>query len=156
MSILATVSAWLRRHEAQRRQDRAASIRRLLDAAERALSLQPAAEEVVRACAAHGEVPAAVARRGGPLVSEFWRLREEAIGLRLPPDLEPARERLCAQLQYHQLMVQEALNMAFSAHSQARGGLRHRAAGLGATGAALSTVAADLRSRLQGDDEAAQ
>ena len=118
----------------------------LLAVAERAMALEPDADEVLRACSVPGPVPGAVAQRGGPLIAEFWRLREDVDAMPLPMALWPIREQLSTQLSYHQLMVHETLNMAMSTvQNPHRDQLRYRITGLGSPAAGLARIVDALR-----------
>ena len=85
-------------------------------------------------------------RRIAPVHS---RLRHDTDQLAVPPDLEPCREHLARALAYHQLMVREALHLAFSVTpNPSREPLRARFTGLGAPADLLPTLAEELRSQL--------
>lgn len=125
--------------------DREDGLRALAAIADRALAIQPAADEVVGACGRPRPIPGEVGQRGGPLVIEFWRLRQRAIELVLPFDLEDGRDRLVRLLGYHQLMVYEALRLAFTTTVSPEGEpVRERLTGLGSPADALRAFRAAL------------
>src|SRR5688572_2104466 len=60
---------------------RLVALQSLLEVATHAVTLQPAAEQIIDACAQPGDVPAQVARRGGRIASDYCRLHGWALDL---------------------------------------------------------------------------
>jgi hypothetical protein len=85
----------------------------LVDVVTRAVALQAAAEDVIAACAAPGDTPAAVARRGGRIAAEYYRLHGWAADLARggAPDSLPARA--VELIHYHATMLDMYLKLAF-------------------------------------------
>ncbi len=85
----------------------------LLDTVTRAVDLQRAAEGVIVACAAPGETAAAVARHGGRIAAEYYRLYGWAADLArgAEPDSVPARA--VELIHYHAQLLDVCLKLAF-------------------------------------------
>lgn len=111
----------------------------LLDLAEQAVALQPAADAAVRACGAAGTVPDEVAARTGKLLRGYSRLHNQLDGLAADPDLAQVRHDLLGQLSYHLHMLRDAGDLVFSAHPAAEDDRfrRELARGLGPHAAGL-------------------
>jgi hypothetical protein len=143
--LKALAGRWRAYREAMRPPDREDGRCALAEIADRALAIQPAADEVIGACGRPRPIPGEVGQRGGPLVTEFWRLRQQAIELVLPVDLQGSRDQLVQLLEYHQLMVYEALRLAFTTTVSAEGErVRERLTGLGSPAGALREFRAAL------------
>ncbi|MET9224620.1 hypothetical protein [Lentzea sp. NPDC003310] len=92
---------------------RLVALRSLLEVATRAVALQPAAEQVIDACAQPGDVPAQVARRGGRVASDFCRLHGWAVDLAGAADRASLEFRVAELLHYHAQMIDTCLKLAF-------------------------------------------
>lgn len=93
--------------------ERLAVLRSLLEVTTRAVALQPAAEQVIDACALPGDVPALVARRGGEVVSGYCRLHGWAVDLVGDADRASLEFRVTQLLHYHAEMIDACLKLAF-------------------------------------------
>ncbi|WP_439657130.1 hypothetical protein ACSHWB_32685 [Lentzea sp. HUAS TT2] len=89
------------------------ALRSLLEVATRAVELQPAAEQVIGACAQPGDVPAQVARRGGRVASDYCRLHGWALDLIGDTDRASLEFRVTQLLHYHSEMIDTCLKLAF-------------------------------------------
>jgi hypothetical protein len=85
----------------------------LLETVTRAIELQPAAEEVIAACAQPGDTPASVARRGSRIASEFCRLHGWAADLSRSDGLDSVQVRAAQLINYHAAMLDLCLKLAF-------------------------------------------
>ncbi|MET8763364.1 hypothetical protein [Lentzea sp. NPDC004782] len=92
---------------------RLVALRSLLEVTTCAVALQPAAEQIIRACALPGDVPAQVARRGGPVASDYCRLHGWAMDLIGDADRESLEFRVTELLHYHAQMIDTCLKLAF-------------------------------------------
>ncbi|MDX8141712.1 hypothetical protein SK854_06300 [Lentzea sp. BCCO 10_0061] len=92
---------------------RLVALRSLLEVATRAVALQPAAEQIIGACAQPGDVPTQVARRGGRIASDYCRLHGWALDLIGDADLTSLEFRLTQLLHYHAEMIDTCLKLAF-------------------------------------------
>ncbi|MFD9702426.1 hypothetical protein [Lentzea sp. NPDC059081] len=89
------------------------ALRSLLEVATRAVALQPAAEQIIGACAQPGEVPARVARQGGRVASDYCRLHGWALDLIGDADRASLEFRVAQLLHYHSDMIDTCLKLAF-------------------------------------------
>ncbi len=89
------------------------ALRSLLEVVTRAVALQPAAEQIIRDCAQPGEVPAQVARRGGPVASDYCRLHGWAMDLIGDAGRASLEFRVTQLLHYHAEMIDTCLKLAF-------------------------------------------
>ena len=120
-------------------------LRSLLEVAARAVELQPAAEEIIRACAQRGDIPGEVARRGGRIASDYFRLRGWALDLIGDADRASLQCRVCELLHYHGEMVDMCLKLAFPRFPSARLEQRRRSlTGLGEPARTLREARAAL------------
>jgi hypothetical protein len=129
-----------------RRADRAMVVATLHVIAEHAVSLRSATQAFLVACAEPSEPPPAVAKEGHRLATEYNRLHAWVLDTPTVDDLAALRNDLASQLQYHCVLVHDAVRFAFpkirTASSEA-----HRAtlAHLGPPTAELSVTFAQLR-----------
>jgi hypothetical protein len=89
------------------------ALRSLLEVAARGVALQPAAEEIILACARPGDVPGQVARRGGRIASDYCRLYGWAMDLVGDAGRASLEFRVTELLHYHAEMVDMCLKLAF-------------------------------------------
>jgi hypothetical protein len=92
---------------------RLVALRSLLEVATCAVALQPAAEQIILACAEPGDVPAQVAREGGPIVSGYCRLHGWALDIIGDADRASLEFRVTELLHYHAEMIDTCLKLAF-------------------------------------------
>ncbi|MFD5828078.1 hypothetical protein [Lentzea sp. NPDC060358] len=92
---------------------RLVALRSLLEVATRAVALQPAAEQVIGACAQPGDVPAQVARRGGRVAADYCRLHGWAVDLVGDADRASLEFRVAQLLHHHSEMIDTCLKLAF-------------------------------------------
>ena len=92
---------------------RLVALRSLLEVATHAVALQPAAEQIIDACAQPGDVPAQVARRGGRVASDYCRLHGWALDLIGDADRASLEFRVAQLLHYHAQMIDTCLKLAF-------------------------------------------
>ena len=92
---------------------RLVALRSLLEVATHAVALQPAAEQIIDACAQPGDVPAQVARRGGRVASDYCRLHGWAMDLIGDADRASLEFRVTQLLHYHAQMIDTCLKLAF-------------------------------------------
>jgi hypothetical protein len=81
---------------------------------------QPLSDRVIAACGDPGPVPVSVAREGGRQTVICHRLGRRLRELALYGELAEARERATRLLDYQHWMVQQSLNLAFTATPDAR------------------------------------
>lgn len=126
-----SLRAWFPFRRRPLRPDERSQLRCLLDIADAAVALQPAADEVICACSV-ADVPGAVIQRGGPIAGAYRSLVRQTRQAQVGPGLEFDRDLLERLLTYHEFMVHEALHMASAtAPNRNRAGFRGRLAGLG-------------------------
>lgn len=107
---------------------------------------------VIAACGDPGPVPVSVARDGGRQAVLCHRLGRRLRDLALCGDLAEARERASRLLDYHHWMVQQALNLAFTSHPDARTeAARLHLNGLGAPADELRELRDLIRARARGE-----
>ncbi|MGW6930855.1 hypothetical protein ACWGE0_12385 [Lentzea sp. NPDC054927] len=92
---------------------RLVALQSLLEVANHAVTLQPAAEHIIDACAQPGDVPAQVARRGGRIASDYCRLHGWALDLIGDADRASLEFRVTQLLHYHAEMIDTCLKLAF-------------------------------------------
>lgn len=92
---------------------RLVALRSLLEVATRAVALQPAAEQIIGACAQPGDTPAQVARQGGRVASDYCRLHGWAMDLIGGADRASLEFRVAQLLHYHAEMIDTCLKLAF-------------------------------------------
>lgn len=85
----------------------------LLDVVTRAVELQAAAEEIIAACATPGDTPVAVARRGGRIAAEYYRLYGWAADLARGADAGSVQARTAELIHYHARILDVCLKLAF-------------------------------------------
>ncbi|HVV19491.1 MAG TPA: hypothetical protein VHF06_08650 [Pseudonocardiaceae bacterium] len=85
----------------------------LLGTVSRAIALQPAAEEVMAACALPGDTPAAVARRGSRIAGEYYRLYGWAADLSRDAAPDSPQARAAELIHYHGTMIDLCLKLTF-------------------------------------------
>lgn len=88
-------------------------LRSLLEIATRAVTLQPAAEEVILTCAQPGDVPGQVARRASRIAADYFRLHGWALDLIRDADRASLQFRVTELVHYHAAMVDMCLKLAF-------------------------------------------
>jgi hypothetical protein len=96
-----------------RRADRALAVPALLAIAEHAVSLRPATQAFLNACTESSETPPAVAVQGHRLATEYNRLHAWVLDTPTVDDLAALRNDLASQLQYHCVLVHDAVRFAF-------------------------------------------
>ena len=96
------------------------ALRSLLEVATRAVALQPAAEEIILACAQHGDVPQRVARQGARIASDYFRLHGWALDLLGDADRASLQFRVTELLHYHAEMIDMCLKLAFPKYPSAK------------------------------------
>ncbi|WP_090045556.1 hypothetical protein [Lentzea fradiae] len=89
------------------------ALRSLLEVADRAVELQPSAEQVIDDCARPGEVPTQVARRGSKVASDYSRLHGWALDIIGDADRGSLECRVAQLLHYHSEMVDTCIRLAF-------------------------------------------
>ncbi|MGQ4368946.1 hypothetical protein [Streptomyces violaceoruber] len=110
-----------RRRPTAARVPRAAQIRALLEVLDDAVAAQQPADDAVADCGAVDGATGQVAQDCGRVGIRFHRLRARLRNLPLTePDLLQAQDRAGRLLAYDQWMVRQALNLAFTAHPDAR------------------------------------
>ncbi|GHH39300.1 hypothetical protein [Lentzea cavernae] len=92
---------------------RLVALRSLLEVATRAVALQPAAEQIIGACAQPGDTPVQVARQGSRIASDYCRLHGWAMDLIGNADRASLEFRVTQLLHYHSEMVDTCLKLAF-------------------------------------------
>ncbi|MDX8031418.1 hypothetical protein SK803_14420 [Lentzea sp. BCCO 10_0856] len=92
---------------------RLVALQSLLEVATPAVTLQPAAERIIDACAQPGDVPAQVARRGGRIASGYCQLHGWALDLIGDADRASLEFRVTQLLHYHAEMIDTCLKLAF-------------------------------------------
>ncbi|MGW6442838.1 hypothetical protein [Lentzea sp. NPDC055074] len=92
---------------------RLVALRSLLEVATRAVALQPTAEQIIGACAQPGDTPAQVARQGGRVASDYYRLHGWAMDLIGDADRASLEFRVTQLLHYHAGMIDTCLKLAF-------------------------------------------
>lgn len=92
---------------------RLVALESLLEVATHAVALQPAAEQIIDACAQPGNVPAQVARQGGRIASDYYRLHGWALDLIGDADRASLEFRVTQLLHYHAQMIDTCLKLAF-------------------------------------------
>lgn len=113
-------------------------LRSLSEVAGRVIVLQPDAEEVIAACARPGDTPAAVARRGGLLAGEFYRLHHCATELAGDAGQDSLLTRVAQLVHYHAELVDMCLKLAFPRFRTPR--LESRRLALGGLGEPARTL----------------
>ncbi|MFC3572501.1 hypothetical protein ACFOZ0_04230 [Streptomyces yaanensis] len=110
-----------RRRPPPARPSRQAELRALTALLDEAVEAQRGADEAVAACGEPGPVRATAARECGQHSVTFHRLSGRLNSLPVTyPDLAEARARAGRLLAYHQWMVRQAMDLAFTAHADAR------------------------------------
>ncbi|QUW89962.1 hypothetical protein KE639_01138 [Streptomyces sp. V17-9] len=110
-----------RRQPAPSRVPRASQLRALLEVLDDAVAAQQPADTAVAACGAPDGATGQVAQDCGQAGVRFHRLRARLRNLPLTePDLSQAQDLAGRLLAYDQWMVRQALNLAFTAHPDAR------------------------------------
>jgi hypothetical protein len=92
---------------------RLVALESLLEVATHAVALQPAAEQIIDACAQPGNVPTQVARQGGRIASDYCRLHGWALDLIGDADSASLEFRVAQLLHYHAQMIDTCLKLAF-------------------------------------------
>jgi hypothetical protein len=95
-------------------------LRSLLEIATCAVTLQPAAEEVIRNCGQPGGVPGHVARRAGRIAADYFRLHGWAVDLIDDADRASLQFRVAELVHYHARMVDLCLTLAFPKFASAK------------------------------------
>ncbi|TCO53708.1 hypothetical protein [Actinocrispum wychmicini] len=95
------------------RGDLARRLKALVDLVDQAILAQPDAESVIADCCRPGDASAAVARRGGRIISEYAYLHESAVELLGDEGPGTLPQRVIELLMYHAETVDEALKLAF-------------------------------------------
>jgi hypothetical protein len=97
-------------------------LRALAEVLDEIAAAQPLSDHVVAACGdpGPGPVPDSVARQGGRQTVLCARLGRRLRELTLYGDVAEARERASRLLDYQHWMVQQSLNLAFTANPDAR------------------------------------
>ena len=93
--------------------DQRARLVALLDVVTRAVDLQPAAEDVIAACSLPGDTPVTVARRGGRIACEYYRLYGWALDITRGAGVGSVPVRAAELIHYHAKMVDMYLKLAF-------------------------------------------
>jgi hypothetical protein len=107
-----------------------AALAALLD---QAVAAQPEADRVVAACGEPEPVPGVLAREGSRQAAALQRITLRLRELPVDGDVAELREEAVRLVMYDHWMVRQALNLAFSAHADARTeAARLRLNGLGA------------------------
>lgn len=107
-----------------------AALAALLD---QAVAAQPEADRVVAACGEPEPVPGVLAREGSRQAAALQRITLRLRELAVDGDVAELREEAVRLVMYDHWMVRQALNLAFSAHVDARTeAARLRLNGLGA------------------------
>lgn len=91
----------------------AESLRSLADIAARVIDRQAAAEEIIAACARPGDTPPEVARRGGRLAGELYRLHNRAVRLAAGTERGSLHVRVEQLIHYHAQLLDVCLKLAF-------------------------------------------
>jgi hypothetical protein len=126
-------------------------LRSLAEVLDRAVAAQPLADRVVAACGEPGPVPGAIAQAGGEQVVVYHRLRGMLRALPVDGDLADVRERALRLLSYHQWMLHQSLNFAYTTNPDSRmEGARLRLNGLGAPADALRELRDQVRAAADG------
>lgn len=99
---------------------RLVALRSLLAVATRAVELQPAAEQIILACAQRGDVPGQVARRGSRIAADYCRLHGWAMDLAGDADRGSLEFRVTELLSYHAEMIDMCLKLAFPKYRSAK------------------------------------
>jgi hypothetical protein len=121
------------------------ALRSLLEIVTRAVALQPAAEEIILTCARHGDVPRQVARRGGRIAADYFRLHGWAMDLIRDADPASLQFRVTELVRYHAEMVDLCLKLAFPKVPSAKLEQRRRSLeGLGESARTLREARAAL------------
>lgn len=95
-------------------------LRALLAIAERGLSLRARAVEVLRLCAAPGEPPSTVAREGGYVAGEYYRLWGWSLDFAPNAGPESLERRVSVLLMQHCHLVHLAVRLAFPEYRTVR------------------------------------
>lgn len=118
----------------------------LLQLVDRAVALQPEAEEVIIACAQPGETPGSVARRGRRVAADYARVQGWALDLCEGEQPGSLLRRITELLSYHTEMLDLALKLAFPCYRSERLERRRRALdGLGEPARTLREAGTALR-----------
>ena len=143
------------RRPAPARLAHAAQLRALVAALDEAVAAQRDADLAVAACGEPGPVPGRVAQDCGHQSMVIHRLRERLRNLPLTcPELVEARTTAGRLLAYDQWMVRQALDLAFTAHADARTEeARGRLNGLGRPADDLRRLRDALHDRLRAQSE---
>lgn len=89
------------------------SLRSLADLAARVIDRQAAAEEIIAACSRPGDTPPEVARRGGRLAGELYRLHGRAVRLTAGAEHGCLQVRVEQLIHYHAQLLDVCLKLAF-------------------------------------------
>ncbi|MFJ7244366.1 hypothetical protein ACIQWA_06915 [Kitasatospora sp. NPDC098652] len=122
-------------------------VRALAEILQAAAAAQPAAEQVIAACGASGEVSGEVGQIGGRQLNIYQRLGTRLAELRVGDELAPLREHAMRLVAYHRWMLHEAMKLAFTPHHDVRAeAMRLRLTGLGAPANDLRALRGEVRS----------
>ncbi|MEU6497115.1 hypothetical protein ABZ890_43305 [Streptomyces sp. NPDC046984] len=121
------------------------SLATLLPLLDRAVFLQPQAEQVIQECAAPGKPAEDLAQRGNAVVVGYWKLRRDLLPIEVSVVDRPVKERIRSLLLYHEWSVHEAVDCACSPQQTGKMRIaRAQMRGLGAPGTRLRELRQDL------------